>query len=415
MIRFIMCQKIALQFPARNYVSLFHKRMLNNLHFARFVLTTLILIVILGVLTACAQSGPPAPAAPATAEAPIEAVQEEAPEEEPLPDGVFSPGLDYNTLQLPALDWDGLENGIHDHAGRLVFIDRPVERLISGFYISTSAIIALGLEDKLVGIEARADMRPIYALAAPQLLDLPNVGTARDFNMEAALALEPDLVVLPIRLRDAAEIMEELGVPVILVEPECPDKLIEMFTMISAAMGVRDRTISLIQSYERSLKEVAELTEGITDRPVVYMGGVGTYLSTSPSGMYQSSLIELAGGINAAGDIEGTSRIEVSYEQLLAINPDVIIIPPEAAYTKEDILNNPQLVYLSAVQNGRIYHMPSSFEAWDSPVTSFPLGIRWLLSVLHEDVYPFEDMKEYAAAFHLEFFGVEIDTDLITR
>ena len=375
----------------------------------RFLFVTLILILAFGGLVACTGGQTvPAQQQPAPAASPAETEPAEIePEEPPLSDVSCS-------VSTP-IDSAAGEIGILDQAGRLVFINRPVERLISGFYISTSAIIALELEDRLVGIEARADMRPIYALAAPQLLELPNVGTAREFNLEAALALEPDLAILPVRLRDAAEIMEELGIPVILVEPECPERLMDMVAIIGNAMDVSGRADLLIQFYQNSLEEVAKLVEDIAERPVVYMGGVGTYLSTSPGGMYQSSLIELAGGINAAGDIEGTSRIEVSYEQLLAINPEVIIIPPEAAYTKEDILNNPQLAYLSAVQSGRIYHMPSSFEAWDSPVTSFPLGIRWMLSVLHEDIYPFEDMKEYAAAFHLEFFGIEIDIGLITR
>ena len=304
---------------------------------------------------------------------------------------------------------------VTDHAGRMVTIDRVVERIISGFYISTSAIIALGLEDKLVGIEARADMRPIYALAAPHLLELPNVGTAREFNMEAALALRPDLVILPMRQQDAAEILEELGILVLLVEPENPDKLINMINMIGSVAGGWRNADALDQFYRQSLREIEEMTADIAERPTVYMAGVGSYLSTSPGGMYQSSLIEMAGGINIAGDIEGVSRIDVSYEQLLAWDPDVIIIPPEADFRPEDILTNPQLAQLTAVQNGRVYHMPGYFEAWDSPVPSFTLGIRWLMSALHPDIYSMDVMWEYAADFYAEFYGFDIDLELIKR
>ena len=65
-----------------------------------------------------------------------------------------------------------------DQAGREVTIESQPETLVSGYYISTSLLIALGLEDNLVGIEAKADTRPIYALSAPPLLELPRVGTA---------------------------------------------------------------------------------------------------------------------------------------------------------------------------------------------------------------------------------------------
>jgi iron complex transport system substrate-binding protein len=61
----------------------------------------------------------------------------------------------------------------------------------------------------------------------------------------------------------------------------------------------------------------------------------------------------------------------------------------------------------------RIYQMPQSFEAWDSPVPSFALGIRWLLSVLHENAYQMESMRKDAAAFYAEYYGIEIDTQLI--
>ena len=302
-----------------------------------------------------------------------------------------------------------------DQAGRQVVIEGPVERIISGFYISSSAVIALGLEDRMVGIEARADVRPIYALAAPQLIDLPSVGTAREFNLEGAIALEPDLAILPIRQLDNAEIMAELGIPVILVEPETPEKLMEMIALIAGAAGVPERAQELIDFYTQSLAEVSRMTAGITERPVVYMAGVGSYLRTAPRDMYQSSMIELAGGISAGADIEGRGWMDISYEQLLVMNPDVIIIPSDAGYDREDIMNNPQLAQLAAVQSGRVYQMPGAFEAWDSPVPSFTLGIRWLLSVLHEDVYSLDEMREYAADFYARFFGIEIDTALIDR
>ena len=62
-----------------------------------------------------------------------------------------------------------------------------------------------------------------------------------------------------------------------------------------------------------------------------------------------------------------------------------------------------------------MYEMPSSFEAWDSPVPSAMLGSRWMAAVLHEDVYSFETFCDDAAAFYAEFYGIEIDTALLTK
>ena len=56
---------------------------------------------------------------------------------------------------------------------------QPAQRIVSGYYITTSACIALGLKDKMVGIEAKADKRPIYKLAAPDLIGLPSLVTGK--------------------------------------------------------------------------------------------------------------------------------------------------------------------------------------------------------------------------------------------
>ena len=73
---------------------------------------------------------------------------------------------------------------VTDQAGREVTIDSEPEKIVSGYYISSSALIALGAEDRMVGIEAKADKRPIYQLSAPELIDLPSVGTAKEFNLD---------------------------------------------------------------------------------------------------------------------------------------------------------------------------------------------------------------------------------------
>lgn len=304
---------------------------------------------------------------------------------------------------------------ITDQAGREVVIEGTVNNIVSGYYISSSAGIALGLTDKLVGIEAKAASRPIYTMAAPQLLELPNVGTAKEFNLEGCIALEPDLVILPKRLKDSAETMAELGIPVLLVNPESHEGLVEMIVLIGKATGTEEQADKLIAYYEDELSAVEAIKKDITEKPVVYMAGNAAYLFTAPKDMYQSSLIETAGGINAAAEIDGDSWTDVSYEQIVAMNPDVIVIPAEASYSKDDVLGDAQLSDITAIKEGRVYQMPTDFEAWDSPVPSATLGVRWLLSVLHEDIYPLETLQADAAHFYREFYGIEIDTALVGK
>ena len=93
-------------------------------------------------------------AAETTAEAATEAASESAAE--------TSAAAEVNlTVEYPVT--------VTDHLGREVTIEKQPESFVSGYYISTSLMIALGLDEQLVGVEAKADKRKIYKLSAPDL------------------------------------------------------------------------------------------------------------------------------------------------------------------------------------------------------------------------------------------------------
>ena len=318
------------------------------------------------------------------------------------------------SASAPAAVEETMPVTLTDAAGRQVTIETEPETLVSGYYITTSMLIALGQQDKLVGIEAKADTRPIYALAAPELLELPSVGTAKEFDLEGCAALEPDLVILPLKLQESAEALEQLGINALVVNPEDMDLLEETLDLLGQATGSSERAHALMDYNAETEAEMAELLAD-AEKPSVYLAGNSSYLSTAGSKMYQNTLIELGGGENVAAELEDDYWADISYEQLLAWNPDVIVIAADADYTKEDLLADSQLAGLTAVQNGAVYALPSSFEAWDSPVPSGVLGIRWMASALHGDLYSLEQFRQDAADFYKEFYGVEIDTQLITQ
>lgn len=303
---------------------------------------------------------------------------------------------------------------VTDHLGREVKFDKPAETIVSGYYISSSIVLALGLQDKLIGIEAKPDNRPIYKLAAPEFLELPTVGTMKEFDLEGTAALNPDLVVLSVRLKDSVESLEKLGIKVIAINPESMEELEEALDMVGKATGTEERANSLKEYYGDKLEYLSKLTEG-KEKKDIYLGGNSDYLSTASKKMYQDILITNAGGNNVAGDIDDTYWATISYEQLIQYNPDVIIGAAGASYTADDIKNDDKLKSIKAVENGEVYIIPNSFELWDSPIPSGIIGTMWLTSVLHEEDYPFEKFKDDTYDFYKEFYGVEINKDDITR
>lgn len=291
-----------------------------------------------------------------------------------------------------------------DQAGREVTIEEEPQRLVSGYYISTSAMIALGLQDKLVGIEAKAEKRAIYKLSAPELIELPNVGTAKEFDLEGCAALEPDLVILPMKLKNAAQTLEELGMDVLLVNPENQELLEEMISLIASATNTQDKAEALLAFTGEQEEMLMEALSG-KDTPSVYLAGNSGLLSTAGDNMYQSDMIRLAGGVNAAAEITDDYWVEISYEQLLSWNPDYILLASDASYSVQDVLSDENLSECDAVKNGNVFQLPSKAEAWDSPVPSGILGALWLANVLHPDVITQEERDTRIDSYYEAFYG----------
>lgn len=306
---------------------------------------------------------------------------------------------------------------VKDMAGREVTLEKQPERIVSGYYISSSACIALGLTDKMVGIEDKSAKRPIYKLAAPALIDLPNVGSAKAFDLEACIATEPDLVILPMKQKDTAQTLQEMGIATLLVLPESHEQLIEMFTLIGTVTNTVEQAEKLISYYNTKLSAVTELTRDIPDdqKPVVYLGSTSDILRTAPREMYQASLITTAGGKNAGDVLEGSSWTDIDNETFLTMNPDIIVIPTDnfavssPDYTAEDVMNNPTFSDVTAVKNSAVYQMPVGYEAWDSPVPSGILGTLWMLKTLHPELYPAEQFAADVNEFYTAFYGFSVN------
>lgn len=326
-----------------------------------------------------------------------EGVDEEQPEEaEPEPDESPSEEASEEETQYPVT--------VTDQLGREVVIEKEPEKLVSGYYISSSLLIALGQQEKLTGIEAKADTRPIYALAAPQLLELPSVGTAKEFDLEGCAALNPDLVIVPAKLKESIPAMEELGLTVLAVNPENRELFAEMAELLGVSTNTKAKAEELLAETDGYLAQLEAALEQ-EEKPVVYLAGNSSFLSTAGEAMYQNALIVQAGGTNAAAKLSDSYWSEISYEQLLAWDPEYIILAADAEYTIDSVLEDEQLSECTAVKNEQVYQIPGGIEAWDSPVPGSVMGSLWLASVLHPEVYSQDQYRQTATDFYEKYYG----------
>lgn len=298
-----------------------------------------------------------------------------------------------------------------DQLGREVELDGTPEKIISSYYISTSLLINLGVQDKLVGIEAKAKTREMYKKVAKELIDLPAVGTSKEINIEECANLNPDLVIIPTRLKEFIPKFEELNIPVIAIEPETLDQVKETVKLIGKAVGKEEKANKLVNYYDDTISKVKELNKNLTEKQNVYLAGSDSVLKTCTSKMYQNYMFEVCGGENVTKELTDGYWTTISVEELVKKNPDVIYMVGYASYSKDDILKDERLKGINAIKNNKIYVFPSTLEAWDYPTPSSMLGILWLENNLHPDLYSKEDYIKDAKDFYKEFYDIEVSEE----
>ena len=119
----------------------------------------------------------------------------------------------------------------------------------------------------------------------------------------------------------------------------------------------------------------------------------------------EARLLSNAGGKNAASELTDTYWANISYEQLLAWNPDYIIIAADATYSVDDVINGANLADCNAVKNKKVVKLPGDIEAWDSPVPASFLGSIYIASVLHPEKVTNDFYEECVTKFYESFYG----------
>jgi len=103
---------------------------------------------------------------------------------------------------------------------------------------------------------------------------------------------------------------------------------------------------------------------------------------------------------------------EISFEQVMTYNPDVIIVQDEQFY--ETIFQDKKWSMLKAVKAKRVYLVPKTPFNWTDRPPSFMriIGAHWLASLFYPKQYPYSIQSKVKAYYQL-FFGVTLsDADL---
>jgi iron complex transport system substrate-binding protein len=216
----------------------------------------------------------------------------------------------------------------------------------------TETIFGLGAGERVIGV-SRYDDFPL------SVKSLAKVGGFLDPNLEAIVALAPDLVVgVPnAGNRPILERIAKLGTPVLIVPGNALSDLVHAARAIAPVLGgdAGDKAEKMIAEVERDLTVLADRSRAAKKPPrVAFVYGASPLVLAGP-GSFAHSILELANAKNVA--IDGGAYPQYSLEKLVELGPEVII---DASELHESKASAPwaKMAAIPAVKNQRVYSVP---------------------------------------------------------
>jgi iron complex transport system substrate-binding protein len=317
---------------------------------------------------------------------------------------VISPDGQQIAIDLGLLP-DSVE--VIDQAGETVTVSQPVRHIAAAYGVATFYVYALDASDQLVAAAYLAVRKPpateIMARIDP---DFERISTAvsvigqEETNIEELASLEPDLILASARTQ-WLETAAELGISIIRFEGESPELLKQAMTMLGAVLGPNAafRAAQYNAYYDRVLGDILAQTESIDPKLKVYMSGTEP-LRVASGDMYQTAMIEAAGGVSVSADLTGFWT-DVNLEQVATWNPDVIFFVPYGGANAEAFTESPEWAIIPAVEAGRVYRVPNLTGPWDAPIPDSILGIIWMAQTLYPDQVAYDCATEATVFYHL--------------
>lgn len=303
-----------------------------------------------------------------------------------------------------------------DSCGREVELPAQIDRIVPMGPPAQMMLLALAPE-KVMGVTQKISEKEAKYLGE-ECAKLPEFGSfygAGDLNKEALLAADPQVIIDMGESKngnkeDLDGLQEQLGIPTIFIESSL-ETTGEAFRTLGKILGKSEEADKLGTYCETKLDMIKKGMEKIPEdkkKGYLYAGGDnGLWVVSKDS--FHAEVLDMLG--NNVAVLEEPTRKgtgdEISGEQLLLWNPELVIFAPNSIYNtvKEDELWS----QVDAIQNDRYYEVPSAPYNWMGmpPAINRFLGMQWAANILYPDVFDY-DMYEVTKEYYNLFYHYDL-------
>jgi len=293
------------------------------------------------------------------------------------------------------LEWP---RALTDALGRRIEISKPPERIVSTIPSITEELVALGLLNKIVGVDSYSNYPPI-------INDLKKNGSVADvggpwtLDIEKIISLRPDIVfmcrgVKPQETQFAPK-LEERGIKTFFLICDAAKSQYDVYTdlrLIALATGSEKNVDSVIENIQKTIDKVTNtLSRYNLSKPkvLILLGPPSWGLWSAGGDTFINWMITTAGGVNIASRYSGWPMLDKEY--IISQNPDLILVTVHGLDPKkviDEISNDPVLKDTKAAKNNKIFVITG--EAGDALLRPGPrigLAVETLAKIFYPEIF----------------------------
>jgi iron complex transport system substrate-binding protein len=240
----------------------------------------------------------------------------------------------------------------------------------------------------------------------PYILERPSAGEGSKITDEEMMSLDFDLLIGV--TEENAQKFRELGVNAFTSISSTTSDYVTLIGLFGELFG--GAAAARAQEYITYVGDIKTLvSEHLKDLPEDQRISVYSCMGQSIyfAGMRYAWATDFikAGGCIVAGEDITMEGFEITAEELLNIDPDVIVMGSTRWMEAEDALKTDAAASnLRAVQDGKILHPPAGISSWELIGCEYALMPLWLAMNIYPDYFTDIDLKQVTKDFYLKFF-----------